>query len=173
MTQAQWNAFSLFRTNFKKQCEKWAELSEELYPLQSDAASKDTPPYPHETAVVYNTALDALTATDNIRLIVIGDNPGKEEQLAANRKYLVGQSGKIAEGFFRRNPELNTDFRRHVLILNKTPVHTAKPAHLRQLLKNGSPAVQELIMSSQLWMAEHTAALHTALIEGCSGSSDI
>src|SRR5574344_1995472 len=79
MTQAQWNAFSLFRTNFKKQCEKWAELSEELYPLQSDAASKDTPPYPHETAVVYNTALDALTATDNIRLIVIGDNPGKEE----------------------------------------------------------------------------------------------
>ena len=170
MTQAQWNAFSLFRTNFKKQCEKWAELSEDLYPLQSDAASKDTPPYPHETAVVYNTALDALTATDNIRLIVIGDNPGKEEQLAVNRKYLVGQSGRIAEGFFRRNPELGTDFRKNVIILNKTPIHTAKTAHLRYLA-NSSPKIQTLILESQLWMAQATACLHKQLVLGAEAES--
>src|SRR5574344_1556660 len=170
MTQAQWNAFSLFRTNFKKQCEKWAALSEELYPLQRDAASKDTPPYPQETAVVYNTALDTLTAADNIHLIVIGDNPGKEEQLAANRKYLVGQSGRIAEGFFRRNPELNTDFRKNVIILNKTPIHTAKTAHLRYLA-NSSPKIKALISESQLWMAEATACLHKQLVLGAEAES--
>lgn len=165
MTTEQWKAFSQFRSDFKQQCETWSKLSAELYPLQLNAASKDTPPYPQETAVVYNQALDDLTQTDDIHLIVIGDNPGKEEQLAAKRRYLVGQSGRIAEGFFRRNPELNTGFRKNVIILNKTPVHTAKTSHLHYLMTNGSPEVKTLIIESQKWMAEATAKLHQALVK--------
>jgi len=172
MTEAQWQAFSSFRTSFKAQCNQWNSLAAELIPLQEKAAAKDTPPYPHETAVVYSTDFDKITQADEIRLIVIGDNPGKDEQLAKNRRYLVGQSGKIAEGFFRRNPELAVDFRKDVLILNKTPVHTAKTPHLRVLLKEGSHEIQTLIQNSQLWMAEQTAVLHQSLLAGSAvGSS--
>lgn len=165
MNELQWQAFLKFRESFKEKCNEWAKLSDKLYPLQRDAALKDTPAYNQETAVVYNQALDELTQKDDIHLIVIGDNPGKEEQLACNRKYLVGQSGRIAEGFFRRNPELNTDFRKNVIILNKTPVHTAKTAHLRYLANN-SQEIQNLILESQKWMAQATAKLHKALVLG-------
>ena len=46
-----------------------------------------------QTPIVYNTALDEITKNDDIKLIVIGDNPGKDEQLLQNQKYLVGQAG--------------------------------------------------------------------------------
>ena len=60
--------------------------------------------------------MDRLTPDDEIKLIVIGDNPGKDEQLTKNQRYLVGQAGKIADGFFKRNPELGIDFRKNVVI---------------------------------------------------------
>ena len=162
MTDSQWNAFTYFRDEFKNQCKKWSELSAELIPLQKEAALKDTPEYPLETPVVYNTQYDAVTKADDIHLIVIGDNPGKEEQLLCNQKYLVGQSGRIADGFFRRNPELKTDFRKNAIIVNKTPVHTAKTAHLKYLAKNNAD-VATLILESQNEMARLTAELHKAL----------
>ena len=166
MTQAQWDAFSNFRVQMKSLCEQWGLLGDKLYPLQQEAAKKDTPEYPLETAVVYNQAYDSVTINDEIRLIVIGDNPGKDEQLEKNRQYLVGQSGKIADGFFKRNPELNIDFRKNTLIVNKTPVHTAKTAHLRFLAKNGDSQIQNLLLESQKTMAQLTAKLHQELIEG-------
>ena len=164
MTHIQWMAFCQFRDEFKQKCLEWNQYAQALEPLQRAAGAKDTPAYPLETAVVYSTDFDRLTEQDDIKLIVIGDNPGKDEQLAKNRRYLVGQSGKIADGFFKRNPELGINFRKHVLILNKTPIHTAKTTHLRFILKNGSPEVQALIQESQLWMAQRTAALHQALL---------
>lgn len=171
MTKEQWNAFCQFRDEFKAKCEEWSKLSEELFPLQKEASSKDTPEYPLENAVVYNTLLDEITEKDDIHLIVIGDNPGKEEQLNKNRKYLVGQSGRIAEGFFRRNTELGTDFRKNVIILNKTPVHTAKTKHLNVLKTNGSLEIKKLLLDSQQWMAQKTADLHKKLINGSSEQS--
>jgi hypothetical protein len=75
----------------------------------------------------------------------------------------VGQSGKIADGFFKKNPALGVDFRKKVLILNKTPVHTAKTNHLRHLLLRGGDSIQALLDTSQRWMAEQTARLHQAL----------
>jgi hypothetical protein len=172
MTEKQWNAFCIFRNKFKMKCAEWNMFSQELEQLQKKAAENDTPPYPLETPVVYSSDFERITQDDDIRLIVIGDNPGKNEQLAKNRRYLVGQSGKIADGFFRRNPELGIDFRKQVLILNKTPVHTAKTAHLRKLVRDGSPAVQNLIHDSQLWMARETAILHRELLEtSASGDS--
>ena len=47
--------------------------------------------------------------------------------------------------------------------MNKTPIHTAKTNHLKYLNKNGSEQIQNLIIDSQLWMAEQTAKLHSQL----------
>ena len=163
MIQQEWNAFEQFRNDFKNQINSWNSLANQLIPLQMQVAQSDTPPYPIQNPIVYNTALDSITKNDSIKLIVIGDNPGKDEQLNQNKKYLVGQAGKIANGFFLRNPELNIDFRKNVIILNKTPIHSAKTNHLKYLLKNGSPKINELITESQLWMAEQTAILHSKL----------
>lgn len=164
MTETQWQFFTDFRKDFKEQCHQWNEaFAAMLEPLQKAAASKDTPEYAVETGVVYNHALDEVTMDTDIKLIVIGDNPGKDEQLQRNQRYLVGQAGKIAAGFFSRNPELAIDFRKNTIILNKTPVHTAKTAHLRYLLKNGGTEITHLIQESQLWMAQKTAQLHQVL----------
>ena len=122
-----------------------------------------TPDYPFELPLVYNKALDDITPQDDIKLIVIGDNPGKDEQLSKNSRYLVGQAGKIAEGYFKRNPELGIDFRRNVIILNRTPVHSAKTNQLKKISKMGGEKISSLINQSQIWMAEQTAALHNAL----------
>ncbi|MGI0529382.1 hypothetical protein [Treponema socranskii] len=164
MLPSQFKAFVEFRDEFRSRVAEWSHYASALEALQKTAAQKDTPDYPVETAVVYNRALDDVSENDEIKLIVIGDNPGKDEQLAINNRYLVGQSGKIADGFFRRNPELHTDFRKNVVILNKTPVHTAKTHHLRALQK-ADPEIAKLIEISQLWMARHTAKLHRALWE--------
>lgn len=169
MNNVQWNAFCEYRDRLKDLCGKWMNYSPVLKELQKAAGAKDTPDYPLETAVVYNTAYDEINREDEIKLIVIGDNPGKEEQLSANRRYLVGQSGRIAEGFFRRNPSLKIDFRKNVVIMNKTPVHTAKTSHLRYLIKNGGSEMEKLILESQIEMARMASKLHRKLVEGSSG----
>ncbi len=164
MTNQQFKIFSDFRDDFRSYCEKLnSQYGDLLSPLQTEARLKDTPDYPLETPVVYNTALDEITEKSEIRLIVIGDNPGKDEQRSSNRKYLVGQSGKIASGFFSKNPEFQTDFRKNVIILNKTPVHTAKTNHIKYLLKNGGEEIKKVISESQFFMAKKTARLHADL----------
>ena len=174
MTEKQWTAFVEYREWLKGKCQEWMAFADELYPLQKEALKKDnektkdkkTPEYPLETAVVYNKTYDEVQPQDEIKLIVIGDNPGKEEQLSINNRYLVGQSGRIADGFFRRNPEFEIDFRKNVIIMNKTPVHTAKTTQLKYLYKNGSEDIKNLIASSQELMAQKAAELHQRLIEG-------
>ena len=164
MTEEQWKYFCDFKKVFKNKVEEWRAQAPELNELQREAARiAKNAEYPFETSVVYNRALDDVKPEDEIKLIVIGDNPGKDEQLAKNNRYLVGQAGKIAEGYFRRNPELGIDFRRNVIILNKTPVHSAKTNQLKTILKQGGPDIAKLIEESQIWMAEKTAALHVAL----------
>lgn len=166
MNANQWQVFCQFRQDFKNQCEIWqSKFATELAPLQKNAALTDTPDYPIENPIVYNTALDKITQKDDIRLIVIGDNPGKAEQLSCNKQYLVGQSGKIAQSFFAKNIELGIDFRKNVIILNKTPVHTAKTNHLKYLIRNGSESLRNLIEESQIWMAQKTAELHQNLLQ--------
>ena len=164
MTEQQWKYFCDFKDDLRKKIEEWKIAAPELTWLQKEAALlAKTPEYPFETSVVYNRALDDLTPQDEIKLIVIGDNPGKDEQLAKNNRYLVGQAGKIAEGYFRRNPELKIDFRRNVIILNKTPIHSAKTAQLKTIAKKGGAKIADLIEESQVWMAKRTAELHSAL----------
>ncbi len=164
MTKEQWNYFCDFKDDLKRKIDEWSSATPELTKLQSEAARlANNPEYPFETTVVYNRALDEVTPQDEIKLIVIGDNPGKDEQLAKNNRYLVGQAGKIAEGYFRRNPELGVDFRKNVIILNKTPVHSAKTAQLKTIAKLGGEKISKLIEESQIWMAQKTAEMHTKL----------
>ena len=118
--------------------------------------------YVVETPVVYNRALDDLDRSSRPKWILIADNPGKNEQKRDNLRYLVGQSGRLAEKFFRE--ELMSDFRKDVLIINKTPVHTPKTAELALLRDlDASGAVKRLLEESQLWMAGFARDLHKAL----------
>ena len=164
MTKAEFERFCQFREKFKNQIEEWKKQlcgqEANIKLMQRNLAKKDgVPDYSLDNILVYNKALDEVSEQDNIKLIVIGDNPGKQEQLAQNQKYLVGQAGKIAEGFFARNPELETDFRKNVIILNKTPLHTAKTKELLALIKDSDPVVKQIFEESQIFMARETANL--------------
>ena len=164
MNTIQWDIFCKFRDDFKQKTIEWSTRVPELSSLQEKAAKlAGTPDYPFENPVVYNTDLDKITKQNEIKLIVIGDNPGKDEQRTENQRYLCGQAGKLADGFFKKNPELGIDFRRNVIILNKTPVHSAKTAQLKTIIKLGGKPAADLILESQLWMAEQTAKLHQEL----------
>lgn len=166
MNKYQWNYFCHFRESFKQQVLEWSKALPQLQELQKQAAKKaGTPDYSFENPLVYNSDLDKISQTDDIKLIVIGDNPGKDEQLDKNRRYLCGQAGKLAAGFFKKHPELGIDFSRNVIILNKTPVHSAKTAQLKEIIKTGGPEAGSLILDSQKWMAEETAKLHQNLKE--------
>ncbi len=102
MTDSEWQAFCTFRTDFKTSCRLWlqrcgyeysapdeAVSSVEksagqgvLHLLQQAAATENkTPVYPQETPIVYNHSLDELQVSDQIKLIIVSDNPGKNEQL--------------------------------------------------------------------------------------------
>lgn len=160
MTQEQFFSLEEFRRNFKAKIQEWNKKVPNLMDLQKSAAKEaKTPEYSFETPIVYNRALDEISENDEIKLIVVGDNPGKDEQLLKNNKYLVGQAGKLGEGFFRKHPELGIDFRKNVIILNKTPVHSAKTSQLKYIIKNGGKNSADLIEESQIWMAEQTARL--------------
>ena len=166
MNSTQWDIFCKFRSDFKQKVVVWNNRIPQLSMLEKKAAvAAGTPDYPFENAVVYNTDLDKITKEDDIKLIVIGDNPGKDEQLSKNQRYLCGQAGKIADGFFKKHPELGIDFRHNVIILNKTPVHSAKTAQLKTIIKLGGQSAADLLLESQLWMAEHTARLHQQLAD--------
>lgn len=120
--------------------------------------------YSIETPVVYNYALDEIGQDDDIRFIFIADNPGKNEQKKANQRYLVGQAGKLAQGWFGR--ELELDFRASGIILNKTPIHTPKTAELSLLAaKTGAHRAEfaARLRESQIRMANFAFLLQTGL----------
>ena len=164
MTEFQWNFFSDFRREFKEKISLWSVFSKELKLLQEKSAENDKiPHYKIENPVVYNRALDEISNKSEIKLIVCADNPGKNEQLSQNQKYLIGQAGKLAEGFFRNNKEFKIDFRKNAIILNKTPIHSAKTSQLKFIYKNSSDEIRNLLDETQIWMAKKTAELSDAL----------
>lgn len=171
MTSRQFCIFSDFRESFKSKINEWSKFNDQLIKLQFEASQNGgVPDYPIENPILYNSALDEISEKDEIKLILIGDNPGKNEQLNENKKYLVGLAGKLGVKFFAENPELSTDFRKNVIILNKTPVHSARTEHLKYIIKNGSPEICNLIKESQIWMAQATAKLHMDLNSENAGS---
>lgn len=164
MTQEQFNYFCQYKDSLKKLCDKIQEQKETLIPLQKAASTVD---YPIENCVVYNSSYDLVTKNDEIKIILVGDNPGQKEQLNINKKYLCGLSGKLAEKFFTEHPSLQTDFRKNVIITNKTPLHTARTVQLKNIAKNGGEKIKQLIIESQIQMAQMTFELHKNLGKNC------
>jgi hypothetical protein len=141
MTKTAWRAFSAAREHYREETEKLRRSLPKLRALQQELVNhRSGPAYVVETPVVYNGALDDLGPHDDIKLILVADNPGRREQAAENRRYLVGPSGKIADKFFRDRPELGIDFQKNVIILNKTPLHTPRTGELRELCRLGDAA---------------------------------
>jgi len=139
MNAVSFNKFKKIREKFRSEAEKLSSSLPKLKDIQQHFAdsrsdSKNAS-YKVETPVVYNTALDDITINDEIKMILVADNPGRREQAAENRRYLVGPSGKIAQKFFRDNPSLGIDFIKNVIILNKTPIHSPRTAELKELCK--------------------------------------
>ncbi|MDR1253238.1 MAG: hypothetical protein LBK62_13925 [Treponema sp.] len=172
MQRAAWNRFVKARDHYRFALEelrcglpKLGSAQQELVNRRSGgkAAGASGQVYTVETPIVYNGALDDVSAGSEIRLILVADNPGRREQAAVNRRYLVGPSGKIAEGFFRGNPSLGIDFRENTVILNKTPIHTPRTADLRELCRLGGPGLVKALAESQRTMARLLLEFHQAL----------
>lgn len=161
MRADQWKRFVALRDSFKNHCARWAAALPGLGEAQAEMLiSLGQDPYPIETPVVYNRALDELGPEADIAWIVVADNPGRREQEACSQRYLVGLSGKAAENFFRR--ELNLDFRSQAIVINKTPVHSAKTVQLKKLLSL-YPGLLPTLRESQTFMATLVPQLQKAL----------
>jgi hypothetical protein len=165
MREKAYAAIDSIRREFRALIAEWSEDSPYLIEAQERVRAKmGYEDYRVETSVVYNKALDDIKIEDEIKIILVADNPGKKEQLLANNRYLVGQSGKLAEGWFGR--QLALDFRREVLILNKTPIHTPKTAELGVLLRSAGlhrQRLEALLAGSQAAMADLAWRLYRAL----------
>lgn len=151
--------FQAIRDEFRRRVQVWSDVLPGLAEAQRELAHEAGDVYEVETPVVYNRALDDIRADDGILWIVVADNPGKREQEAGMNRYLVGRSGLVAERFFAR--ELGVDFRRQVLIINKTPVHTPKTVQLRKLVRL-YPEAKAVVDESQRFMAAMVPVL-----QGC------
>jgi hypothetical protein len=163
-------ALDSIRKEFRGLVDAWSAQNPYLLKAQERVREKQGyADYRVETPVVYNRALDDIKPASELKVILVADNPGKKEQLAANNRYLVGQSGKLAEGWFGR--ELGIDFRGEVLILNKTPVHTPKTAELALLSRNAGihrDRALALLAGSQAAMADLAWRLLVALGDAAS-----
>ena len=168
MRNEAYKAVDTIRKEFRGLVDAWSEQSPYLREAQERVReSRGYDDYRVETSIVYNRALEEIELGSEIKVILVADNPGKKEQLAINNRYLVGQSGKLAEGWFKR--ELGMDFRREVLILNKTPVHTPKTAELGLLAKSAGihrDRLEALLAGSQAAMADLAWRLYGALLAG-------
>jgi hypothetical protein len=156
VTQAAFRRFSSLRDEFRDRVAEWTAALPGLAEAQRALARETGDDYAVQTPIVYNRALDEVSQDSRIVWVVVADNPGKREQEAAMNRYLVGRSGLVAERFFAR--ELGVDFRREVVIINKTPVHTPKTLQLKKLAKL-YPEACKILDESQRFMASMVPAL--------------
>jgi len=150
MNQAAFKRFKALRDEFRDRVAEWTAALPGLAEAQRALARETGDDYAVETPIVYNRALDEVSQDSRIAWVVVADNPGKREQEAAMNRYLVGRSGLVAERFFAR--ELEVDFRREAVIINKTPVHTPKTLQLKKLARL-YPEACGILDESQRFMA--------------------
>ena len=163
MKPAAWSRFTQAREHYRREIKGLLRKLPRLQAVQQELVNSRSPSYTVETPIVYNGALDDVQPDSEIRLILVADNPGRREQAAENRRYLVGPSGKIAEKFFRDNTALGIDFRKNVIILNKTPIHTPRTVELRELCRLGGAVLETALAESQRSMARLLREFHQAL----------
>ena len=170
MTSEAWELFVKARNRYRSEIKRIIRRMPELQSIQQRLVDSRSPSYVVETPIVYNKALDEVQEDSDIRLILVADNPGRREQAAENRRYLVGPSGKIAEKFFRDNPLFNINFRSNVIILNKTPMHTPRTVELKALCQLGGQSLEDALVRSQQCMARLLLEFHQAL-SGMNGTA--
>jgi len=171
LNRSEWNKFKKAKERFRRITEEYALSLPELKNIQQkfadSRANGKNSSYTVETPVVYNSALDDISVDSEIKLILVADNPGRREQAAENRRYLVGPSGKIAQKFFRDNPTLGIDFADNVIILNKTPIHSPRTVELRELCRmeaaKGGSSIAAALDESQKTMANLLLEFQLAL----------
>lgn len=146
-------------TAFNEKIESWKNQYPELSDFKKTLQSKIN--YQVENILVFNKDLKAIKNPEAIRYILVADNPGKDEQLDINQRYLVGTAGKIARNFFLRN-KLVKDFSEEVIILNKTPIHTPKTGDLAELKKNDN--LHNLLRETEEYMASLLIKLQNLLM---------
>lgn len=95
--------------------------------------------------IVFNEDLLRLSP-EEVRFILVGDNPGREEQ--KSHRYLIGTAGKGARRFFEETVGLVNSFEKEVMVLNKTPVFTPSTMDLGALAE-----ISSLLEESQRYMA--------------------
>ena len=76
---------------------------------------------------IFNEDLNQLNK-EEIKYMLIADNPGQME--AEKKRYLIGPAGISARVFFERT--LVSNFKKEVLVLNKTPIYTNTTKELEQ-----------------------------------------
>ncbi len=94
-----------------------------------------------EVHFVYNKDLDNLVKED-IKYILVADNPGNIE--AQHERYLIGPAGLAARVYFER--AMVSDFKKEVIVLNKTPIYTSITDKLENL-KEQSQESQEYMVN--------------------------
>jgi len=135
MNNDEWNKFKSARKNFRSMTEKLKSVAKK----------------PNE--IVYNGTLDEIKKENEIKLILVADNPGDSER--EQKRYLVGNAGQIARKFFHE--KLGIDFDKEVIVLNKTPIHTTTTEKLRELRN------EDIFKESQKNMASLLFEFHKAL----------
>ncbi len=125
--------FNKLKSEFLLKIKGW----EKKHNLISLSCYKNTD-YKVIRTVVYNTQLDNILP-ENIKVILVGDNPGMREQ--EQNVYLVGKSGKMAANFFKQFYGYN--FYENILILNKTPIHTKSTHQLKEMHKHFPGYIEE------------------------------
>lgn len=133
-------SFSEEIKNFQEQIMKW----QKEYPQWADQ-------------IVFNEDLLRLSPPE-VRFILVGDNPGREEQ--KSHRYLVGTAGKGARRFFEETSGLVSSFEKEVMVLNKTPVFTPSTMDLGDLSE-----INSLLEESQRYMASFMIRMQKLL--GC------
>ena len=131
MEKDKWNAFCKFKSEYKNECIHYLDIlgykykepslencaaqsfkkenasffKEGLAVLQEEAAlAGKTPPYPVETPIVYNHAWDSISQDDEIKLIVIGDNPGKMSSFIKIKNILWALQERLRITFLKKIP---------------------------------------------------------------------
>ena len=171
MTNNAWIKFIKARDRFRYETENITRALPKLKKIQQEFANSRSDgknsSYIVQTPVVYNSALDDIKKSCEIKLILVADNPGRREQAEENRRYLVGPSGKIAKKFFSDNPALGIDFTNNVIILNKTPIHSPRTVELRELCRieaeTGGQSITAALEESQKTMASILLEFQEAL----------
>lgn len=159
MTKSAWDAFYTTKERLKTLCAEWNEK-------HKDELSKYFGPLPAGDYSVFNSDLDKIKESTEIKLLLLGDNPGKVEREKENLRYLAGPAGKLGKRFFSTHKDLGIKFPDDAIVLNKTPFFTPRTRDLKDLILSSSDDLKKDILSSMAIMASAASRIHKALALG-------